>query len=123
MKPKTIIAILPVFILGILITNAYSSSKEIKQRMIQRLPAIKALTDKGLVGENNEGYLEFIGKKQEKADVIKAENEDRKSVYSAIAKQQGTTVEVVGKHRAVQIANKADPGDWLQDANGKWYQK
>lgn len=30
---------------------------------------------------------------------------------------------VVGKHRAIQIANKARPGEWLQDANGKWYKK
>jgi hypothetical protein len=123
MKRKTIIAILPVFILGILITNAYSSSKAIKQRMIERLPIINSLKDKGIVGENNKGYLEFVGKKKEKADVIKAENKDRKLVYKAIAKQQGTTAAVVGKHRAVQIANKAQPGEWLQDAKGKWYQK
>lgn len=123
MKRKTIFAILTVFVLGILITHAYSSSKEIKQRMIDRLPVIKALKGKGIVGENNKGYLEFVGKKKEKADVIKAENKDRKLVYKAIAKQQGTTAAVVGKHRAVQIANKARPGEWLQDAKGKWYQK
>jgi uncharacterized protein YdbL (DUF1318 family) len=123
MKRKTIIAILPVFILGILITNAYSSSKAIKQRMIERLPVIKALKDQGMLGENNKGYLEFVGQKKEKAEVINAENKDRKLVYGAIAKQQGTTVEVVGQHRVVQIANKAQPGEWLQDANGKWYQK
>jgi uncharacterized protein YdbL (DUF1318 family) len=123
MKRKTIFAILPVFVLGILITNAYPASKEIKQRMIARLPVIKALKGKGIVGENNKGYLEFVGQKKEKAEVIKAENKDRKLVYGAIAKQQGTTVEVVGQHRVVQIANKAQPGEWLQDANGKWYQK
>jgi len=123
MKHKTIIAILPVFILGILITNAYSSSKAIKQRMIERLPVIKSLKDQGIVGENNKGYLEFVGQKKEKADVIKAENKDRKLVYGAIAKQQGTTAEVVGKHRAIQIASKAQPGEWLQDATGKWHKK
>ena len=123
MKRKTIIAILPVFILGILITNAYSSSKAINQRMIERLPVIKSLKDQGIVGENNKGYLEFVGQKKEKADVVNAENKDRKLVYGAIAKQQGTTVEVVGKHRAIQIANKAQPGEWLQDATGKWRQK
>jgi len=123
MKGKTIIAILPVFILGILITNAYSSSKAIKQRMIDRLPVIISLKDRGIIGENNKGYLEFVGQKKEKADVVMAENEDRRMVYEAIAKQQGTTVEVVGKHRAAQIANKAEPGEWLQDANGKWYKK
>jgi len=123
MKQKTIFAILPLFVLGILITNAYPASKEIKQRMIARLPVIKALKDKGIVGENNKGYLEFVGQKKEKEEVVTAENKDRKLVYKAIAKQQGTTVEVVGQHRVVQIANKAQPGEWLQDANGKWYQK
>jgi uncharacterized protein YdbL (DUF1318 family) len=123
MKHKTIIAILPVFILGILITNAYSSSKAIKQRMIDRLPVIKSLKAKGIIGEDNAGYLEFVGQKKEKADVIQAENKDRKLVYGAIAKQQGTTVELVGKHRAVQLANKAQPGEWLQNAQGKWHKK
>jgi uncharacterized protein YdbL (DUF1318 family) len=123
MKRITLIAILPVFILGILITSAYSSSKAIKQRMIERLPVIKSFKAQGIVGENNKGYLEFVGQKKDKADVINAENKDRKLVYSAIAKQQGTTVEVVGKHRAIQIANKARPGEWLQDAAGKWHQK
>ncbi len=123
MKRKTIFAILPVFVLGILITNAYPASKEIKQRMIARLPVIKALKGQGIVGENNKGYLEFVGQKKEKEEVVTAENKDRKLVYGAIAKQQGTTVEVVGQHRVVQIANKAQPGEWLQDANGKWYQK
>jgi len=123
MKRITLIAILPVFILGILITNAYSSAKAIKQRMIELLPVIKSLKDKGIVGENNKCYLEFVGQKKENADVVNAENKDRKLVYGAIAKQQGTTVEVVGKHRAIQIANKAQSGEWLQDATGKWRQK
>ena len=123
MKHKTIIVLLPVFILGILLTNAYASSNAIKKRMIERLPTIRALKEKGLIGENNKGYLEFVGSKKEKADVITAENTDRKKVYGAIAKQQGTTVELVGKHRAIQLAKKAKPGEWLQDANGKWYKK
>ena len=123
MKRTTIIAILPVLILGLLITDLYASAADIKQRMIARLPIIKSLKDQGLVGETNMGYLEFIGKKKEKADVVEAENKDRRQVYEAIAKQQSTTVELVGKHRAVQIAEKAMTGEWLQDANGKWYQK
>jgi len=123
MKHKTIIVLLPVFILGILLTNAYASSKSIKKRMIERLPTIRALKEKGLVGENNKGYLEFVGSTQENADVVEAENKDRKKVYEAIAKQQGTTVELVGKHRAIQIANKAQAGELLQDANSKWYKK
>jgi len=123
MKRITMTAILPVFILGLLITDSYSSAAEIKQRMLARLPVIQALKDKGIVGENNKGYLEFTGQNKEKEDVVEAENNDRKQVYGAIAKQQSTTVELVGKHRAAQIAEKAQPGEWLQDANGKWYKK
>lgn len=122
MKFKRVFIVLSLFILGVLTANAYASDS-IKERMISRLPAIKDLKDSGVVGENNLGFLEFIGDRKEKADVVEAENMDRKTVYEAIAKKQGTTVEVVGKHRAVQIAEKARPGEWLQDANGKWYKK
>ena len=124
MKRVILFLILPVFILGIWSIHAHSSSAAaIKQRMIERLPIIKELKAKGIVGENNRGYLEFVGAKKEGADVVNAENNDRKAVYGAIANQQGTTVDLVGKHRAIQIANKAQPGEWLQDANGKWYKK
>ncbi|MGD2184889.1 MAG: YdbL family protein [Desulfobacterales bacterium] len=104
--------------------SAFSADiNAIKASMKKRLPVIEALKAKGILGENNRGYLEFVGSKKESADVVAAENKDRKAVYAAIAKQQGTTVEVVGTHRARQIVLKADPGEWLQDANGKWYQK
>ena len=122
MKLKKGIAILSVFILGILISNAYSADS-IKKRMIDRLPVIKDLKARGIVGENNLGFLEFIGDQKEKANVVRAENRDRKSVYDAIAKKQGTTAEVVGKHRAAQIAGKARAGQMLQDGKGKWYKK
>ena len=122
MKLKKVIAVLFVFVLGILISDAYSADS-IKKRMIDRLPVINDLKARGIVGENNLGFLEFIGDQKEKADVVKAENRDRKSVYDAIAKKQGATTDVVGKHRAAQIAAKARAGQMLQDANGKWYKK
>ncbi len=95
----------------------------IKARMKDRLPEIKILKVNGIIGENNSGYLEYLGNEKPKADMVQAENQDRKAVYEAIAQQQGTTVPVVGKHRAAQIEQKADPGEWLQDANGRWYKK
>jgi uncharacterized protein YdbL (DUF1318 family) len=67
--------------------------------------------------------LQFVGQKKEKKDVVAAENADRKKVYAAIAKQQGTTAELVGKRRALQIAKKAKAGTWIQDQSGKWNQK
>ncbi len=123
MKQKVYSVILAILLCNAFAAAAFASAEEIRARMIARLPAIKALKAKGIVGENNTGFLEFVGQKKEQPDVVAAENQDRTEVYNAIAKQQGTTAELVGKHRAVQIAAKAQPGEWLQDANGKWYQK
>ena len=107
----------------IFITGTAAWGASIKTRMKNRLPALMELKDKGLVGETNKGYLQFRGAAKEKENVVKAENADRKKVYKAIAKQQGVTIEVVEKRRALQIAQKARPGHWLQDEAGKWYQK
>jgi uncharacterized protein YdbL (DUF1318 family) len=123
MKKKVYFAVLAIFLFVVFAAGAFPSAKEIRARMLARLPEIKVLKDKGLVGENNKGFLEFVGQQKEKQEVVTAENRDREMVYKAIAKQQGTTIELVGKHRAIQIANKARPGEWLQDASGKWYQK
>ena len=54
MKLKKVFIIFAVFILGILTADAYAS-ESIKERMISRLPAIKDLKDRGVVGENNSG--------------------------------------------------------------------
>lgn len=99
------------------------SAADIKTRMTERLPVILELKAQGIVGENNQGYLEFVGDQKEKPGVVAAENQDREAVYGAIAKQQGTTAELVGKRRAIQIIQKANPGDWVQDESGKWTKK
>jgi uncharacterized protein YdbL (DUF1318 family) len=100
-----------------------ASAEDLKARFNARNAAIVDLKAKGIVGENNKGFLEFVGGKKEKQGVVAEENSDRLKVYTAIAKRQGTSPEAVGIQRAIQISKKALPGDWLQDANGKWYQK
>jgi uncharacterized protein YdbL (DUF1318 family) len=123
MKQRRFTKILVFVLVGIFAAGISAFADDIKARMKQRLPVIVELKTKGIVGENNAGYLEFIGAKKEKADVVAAENEDRQTVYAAIAKQQGTTAELVGKRRALQIAQKANKGEWVQDRSGKWIQK
>lgn len=110
-----------VSILIICSSNLYAQG--IKERMQERLPSIVELKKAGVVGENNLGYLEFVGADKKGEDIVTAENDDRKKVYEAIAKQSETTVELVGQRRAKQIAEKADPGEWIKDDTGKWYQK
>jgi len=106
-----------------LLADITDADQDIKARMKARLSLIASLKADGVIGENNGGFLEFRGKQREKADVVNEENNDRGIVYKAIAKQQGTTVEVVGKIRAKQIAKKAKPGEWLQSPEGEWYRK
>ena len=104
--------------------NCFAGANDIKARMQERLPTIVQLKSEGVIGENNRGYLEFIrGTAQKQSGVITAENNDRDAVYSAIAKQQGTTKQLVGQRRAIQIGERASSGEWLQDTSGKWYKK
>ena len=110
-------------IFSILATVAWGGAQEIKDRMAERLPVIMALKEKGLVGENNQGLLEFVGTARENADVVEAENKDRQIVYRAIAKKTGTTPDIVGQRRARQISENAKSGEWYQDAAGRWEQK
>ena len=119
-------AIITLLVLAVFTTEGmcFAGADDIKARMQERLPTIVQMKADNIVGENNKGFLEFVpGAPAKMGDVVTAENNDRQAVYSAIAKQQGTTAELVGKHRAIQIAAKAQPGEWLQDADGKWYQK
>jgi uncharacterized protein YdbL (DUF1318 family) len=123
MEQRTTAKILTFLIIGFFVLGTTAFADDIKARMKNRLPVIKQLKDEGLVGEDNKGYLQFVGGKKAKADIVAAENKDRETVYTAIAKQQGTTAELVGKRRALQIANNAAPGEWIQDAGGNWTQK
>jgi uncharacterized protein YdbL (DUF1318 family) len=123
MKNKIWGTLLVFCFLGIALTDSSAFAGDLKERFKARLPIIKALKEKQIIGENNKGFLELITDKKEKTDVVDAENSDRRKVYAAIAQQEGTTIEVVGIHRAAQIEKKADPGEWLQDARGRWYQK
>ena len=123
MKERTLTKILTLMVIGFFVVGVTAYADDIKARIKKRLPAIKELKAKGIVGENNKGFLEFVGGKKAKADVVAAENKDRKTVYAAIAKQQGTTPELVGKRRALQISQKAHKGEWVQDKSGQWQQK
>lgn len=110
------------FIFTMVAFVSVSYAADITAKMQARLPAVKELKAKGIVGENNKGYLEFIGSPS-KENVVQDENNDRKEVYASIAAKQAVTVDVVGKRRAEQIASKAAPGEWLQNPSGNWYKK
>ncbi len=121
---KTTFSLIMILVPAILLSATVAFSQGLRDRMKERLPAILELKNKGVVGENNLGYLDFINNKKEKEDVVNAENKDREVLYQAMAKKnQEASVETVGQLAAASLAEKASPGHWLQDKTGKWYQK
>jgi len=99
-------------------------ASQIQQRMKDRLPTIVSLKEQKIVGENNEAYLSTLGSvTTDQAKVIQNENADRKTVYSLLAKQTGTTIDFVEKKRAEQLRAQAIPGTMIQLENGEWVEK
>lgn len=119
---KTLIVIVLV-LLGVLVAIGNSTAGGIKERMKQRLPAIVALKTQGIVGENNRGYLAFVTGQKSQEALVASENKDRKAIYTHIAKQQNTSLDLVEKRRAITLAERAIPGEFFQNSHGAWIKK
>lgn len=96
----------------------------IKARMLERKPTIDALKDQGIVGEGIDGYLHF---RQQAgggvAGVVRAENDDRRTVNAMIARNEGAAIDKVSRKAAQKIIANARPGHWVQKEDGTWYRK
>ena len=105
------------------VLSAADDAATIKKHMAERKPKIEVLKKAGSIGENKTGYLEVMkDAKLEDADkkLIDDENKDRKVVYAAIAKKEGSTVDKVGELRAKQIRAKAAEGEYIQGEDDQW---
>ncbi|MCK5232092.1 MAG: YdbL family protein [Desulfobulbaceae bacterium] len=105
------------------LTTTAVADNGIKARMKARLPVIRELKAQGIVGENNQGFLEFLKSADQDQDVVESENSDRRRVYKAIAGQQGSLADDVGRLRATKNSERARPGDMIQNEKGEWIQK
>ena len=122
MKAKTLTPVI-LLLWSLFMMSTISHAGDVKEQMIKRLPVINKLKSKGIIGENKAGLLEYRTGSRPNQDVVQAENADRKKVYAAIAKKQNVPAAKVGARRALQIADKARTGTWLQKPDGSWYQK
>jgi uncharacterized protein YdbL (DUF1318 family) len=96
----------------------------LRQFQEKRLPALDALKARGVVGENNQGFVEVRGNAgDDAANLVADENHDRGVVYALFAHKYNMAPEQVGLRRARKIAEKSKPGVWLQAPDGTWYQK
>lgn len=106
--------------------------------MRERLPRLDALRESGAVGESSQGLV--IARDKAKLGgneaLMKAENENRKTVITGMAKailkinkQKETKAalnQVLGQAAKTYADTKRDaakPGWWVQLANGRWVQK
>lgn len=97
---------------------------DLRAHMAARLPAIDDLKAKGVIGENNRGFVEVRDHGTAAAgSVVADENRDREAVYAIIAKETGATPASVGSARAKQIATNSRSGVWVQDESGAWKKK
>lgn len=110
-------------ILCLIVSSQVVNASEIKERMKQRLPVIAELKARGIIGEDNRGYLGFVTSARDQEAVVAAENADRKTIYSYFATQQNTTVNVVEAIQAKRKAEKTASGEFFQNPDGTWHKK
>ena len=131
MKRQLICALLAFFVVSIVAPRAFSAEKkddartaELRKKFKERLPKLHELKQQGIIGETYEGYVDFVKeKKSDAATLVDEENADRKELYKLIAAKTGATPETVAEQNAKRNFEKAAPGEFLKDANGKWRQK
>ena len=94
-----------------------------------RRPELREWKTKGCMGENNQGLIverpgEGCG--PEVAELIRAENADRKVIYDAFMKDNSIPAADTAR---VQLAfskarqERSRPNDWIQLENGQWIRK
>ena len=93
-----------------------------------RSPELRVLKTKGVIGENNRGFIEVLkpvltakGK-----DLIEAENHDRKFIYETVVRQNHLGDEGLAKveeQYAKTRRERAKKGDRVQLPSGKWVRK
>ena len=87
---------------------------------------MQSLKDKGIVGENNKGYVQLLVEGQGGKGLVNAENHDRKVIYEAIVEQNNLDAEAikaVEKVFAQERRDRAKPGEKIQEEAGNWITK
>lgn len=107
--------------------------RALKQSLKERFPKLRPFFDKGNVGETNDGFIRIRDESglnlKEKAllrNLEKDENNDRRNLYSEIAKAldvDPSQIKKVWKIFAERWINEAKAGWWIQKEDGGWIKK
>lgn len=87
-----------------------------------RDPAYQSARTQGLIGEGNDGYLDFVSPPSASVRaLVETLNIKRKDEYTKIAQETKVTVSCAAQRTArTLITTKMVPGEKYQDAAGNW---
>lgn len=107
--------------------------RALKDSIKNRSNSIKPFMDRGNVGITRDGLLAVrttdglnLKERAEVQQLVDAENRDREALYLEIAKANNIARESVPKIKTIFARSwieQAQPGWWLQDAQGNWQRK
>lgn len=107
----------------------------LKESMRARYPLLTALRDAGKIGETRDGEAKLVKashgaekadakdpSKGTVADVVAAENKDRRALYELIAKDTKVSAAEVGRQNGLRNFKNAKPDHWIE-VKGQWVQR
>lgn len=107
----------------------------LKESMKARYPLLEALRDAGKVGETRNGEAKLVDAKYGTdavdakdpakgtvADVVAAENKDRRALYEHLSKTTKVSATEVGRQNGLRNLKNAKPDQWIE-VQGKWVQR
>jgi uncharacterized protein len=107
--------------------------RALKDSIKNRSGSIKPFMDRGNVGITRDGLLTVrateglnLKERAEVQQLVDAENRDREALYLEIAKANNIARESVPKIKTIFAKSwieQAQPGWWIQDAQGNWKKK
>lgn len=88
-------------------------------------PQIDAAIAAGEVGERIDGYLGVVSASPDPSLVRKVQdvNNRRRAVYEQTARDNNTTIQIVGQLTGEKQIAKLEAGQYYMDASGSWKQK
>jgi uncharacterized protein YdbL (DUF1318 family) len=134
---ESILGITPAYAEGGDVAAPEVTSPAIRKIIDSRASRAMALAEqksKGVIGENNKALVEVrsldslpdLKARAEVQRLVKAENTDREELFKEIAAAKNVDLSQIPKIRetyAATLREKAHPGDWIQEPEGKWRQK
>ncbi len=107
--------------------------RAIKNRMKERFPKLEPFFNRGNIGEGLNGYLVIrtlnglnFKEKATLKKLVKAENQDRKDLYSEVARSLNIDPSQKGRVASIfaeQWQKSARPGWWIEIEPNKWVRK